>query len=120
MTRTATIVLLGCLWASLTSTANAGTTGWLLMRPRFDGEHIVTDEPVSQWHQVAAFDTGKECMDEKLTLEGLFFDRAEDTEATAWTMALAAVGASRYVPAEYVYGARAKQVQSSSSGGQRI
>ena len=81
---------------------------------------LATDEPVSQWHQVAAFDTAKECMQEKLWLEGLFWDRAEDAEGTAWSIALDAVGASRCVPAKYVSRPEARQRSTGSSDAQPI
>ena len=109
-----------CLWATLAGAANAGTAGWPLMRPPLGGEYVRTDEPISEWHQVAGFDTAKECMQEKVALDGLFFDRAEDTESAAWTIALAAVGASRCVPAEYVYGPRARQAPTVGGEGPRI
>ena len=113
MTRTVTVAFVLCLCAS---TANAETSGWVLMRPPLGIEYLETDAPISEWHQVAAFDTAKECMQEKLTLEGLFSDMAEDTESAAWTIALEVVEASRCVPAEYVYGGRGAR-QGSSGGG---
>jgi hypothetical protein len=117
MTRTASIALVVCLWAS---TANAEGVGWLLMRPHVEAGEIQTDEHISQWHQVAAFDTAQDCMQEKLSLEGLFFDRVEDAESAAWTMALAALEASRCVPAEYVCGREVGQPSSGSSDAQPI
>ena len=91
----------------VTSPAFAEDGGWLLMRPVADGGELRTDEPIARWQQVGTFDSPQECMQEKLAMRELMYDRYEDAdamEAAAWTVVAAAIDASRCVPAKYVHG----------------
>ena len=98
--------------------AEADAGAWLLMRPLADGDGLRTDEPITHWQRVGTFDSPQECMQEKLAMRELLYDRYEDadtTEAAAWTVVAAAINASRCVPVGHVYGPKGKGKRDSSA-----
>ncbi len=87
--------------------------GWLLMMPPLeDGSTISLDEkaPITRWDQAMAYDTATQCEDSKTRLWEARMERSGPDHILTHQIELC-----RCVPAEHVYGPKAKRKRNSSA-----